>query len=61
MASFFQAFFIAIFFMSAIGFHSSLGDEKFSESMYFNWGAQHSYFQGNGDEVQLVLDRTSGN
>ncbi|KAM7515403.1 hypothetical protein LguiA_004986 [Lonicera macranthoides] len=60
MASFFQSLFIAIFFMSAIGFHSCLGDEKFSESMYFNWGAQHSYFQGNGDEVQLVLDKTSG-
>ncbi|KAM7519390.1 hypothetical protein LguiB_018352 [Lonicera macranthoides] len=33
---------------------------KFSKSMYFNWGGQHSSFLGNGDEVQLVLDRTSG-
>ncbi|KAM7515413.1 hypothetical protein LguiA_004996 [Lonicera macranthoides] len=33
---------------------------KFSKSMYFNWGGQHSSFLGNGDDVQLVLDRTSG-
>ena len=58
MASF-QTLFIAIF-ISAFAFQTCLGEGKFSKSMYFNWGAQHSSFLGNGDEVQLVLDRTSG-
>ncbi|KAK9148692.1 hypothetical protein Scep_007449 [Stephania cephalantha] len=28
--------------------------------MYFNWGAQHSSIVGDGDELHLVLDQTSG-
>ncbi|KAI3714655.1 hypothetical protein L6452_21613 [Arctium lappa] len=47
-------------FMSAIAFHSSIVDAKFSKSMYFNWGAHHSSILGNGDELRLVLDQTSG-
>jgi xyloglucan:xyloglucosyl transferase len=29
--------------------------------MYFYWGAHHSAILGNGDDLQLVLDQTSGN
>ncbi|XVF88585.1 hypothetical protein PTKIN_Ptkin19aG0062700 [Pterospermum kingtungense] len=28
--------------------------------MYINWGAHHSSFSGNGEDLQLVLDQTSG-
>ncbi|KAI3781801.1 hypothetical protein L2E82_11827 [Cichorium intybus] len=28
--------------------------------MYFNWGAQHSYIYGNGDNINLVLDKSAG-
>ncbi|KAI3810805.1 hypothetical protein L1987_20427 [Smallanthus sonchifolius] len=27
---------------------------------YFNWGAKHSYVFGNGDDLNLVLDKDSG-
>ncbi|KAF2285255.1 hypothetical protein GH714_039126 [Hevea brasiliensis] len=33
---------------------------NFIKSMHFYWGAQHSAVLGNGDELQLVLDQTSG-
>ena len=35
-------------------------DAKFSKSMYITWGHQHTSIQGNGDDLQLVLDQTSG-
>ncbi|KVH93880.1 Concanavalin A-like lectin/glucanase superfamily [Cynara cardunculus var. scolymus] len=54
----FQALAMAVF-VSAIAFHSSVVDGKFSKSMYFNWGAHHSSILGNGDELRLVLDKTS--
>ncbi|XP_076909436.1 putative xyloglucan endotransglucosylase/hydrolase protein 26 [Bidens hawaiensis] len=33
---------------------------NFPKSMYFNWGAHHSSILGNGDDLRLVLDQTSG-
>ncbi|XP_059638173.1 probable xyloglucan endotransglucosylase/hydrolase protein 26 [Cornus florida] len=54
-----QALFIALCIL-AIAFHSSSVEAKFSKSMYFTWGAQHSSIIGNGDDLQLVLDPTSG-
>lgn len=35
-------------------------DAKFSKSMYITWGTQHAAILGNGDDLQLVLDKTSG-
>ncbi|KAF5202901.1 Xyloglucan endotransglucosylase/hydrolase [Thalictrum thalictroides] len=35
-------------------------DAKFSKSMYISWGAQHSYISSDGENLQLVLDQTSG-
>jgi xyloglucan:xyloglucosyl transferase len=35
-----------------------LVDASFSKSMYITWGAQHALLQG--DDLQLVLDKTSG-
>jgi len=55
----FQAIVIALFIL-ATTFHSHVVDGKFSKSMYFNWGAHHSSILGNGDDLQLVLDKTSG-
>ncbi|KAJ9538714.1 hypothetical protein OSB04_031447 [Centaurea solstitialis] len=55
----FQALAMAVF-VFVIAFRSSVVDGKFSKSMYFNWGAHHSSILGNGDELRLVLDKTSG-
>ncbi|KAL7168107.1 hypothetical protein ACSBR2_038533 [Camellia fascicularis] len=52
-----QALFIALF-ISAIAFYSGSVDANFPKSMYFNWGAYHSWM--NGDNLQLLLDQTSG-
>ncbi|XP_050219659.1 probable xyloglucan endotransglucosylase/hydrolase protein 26 [Mercurialis annua] len=38
----------------------SPAEANFRKSTYFYWGAQHSAVLGNGDELQLVLDQTSG-
>jgi len=35
-----------------------LVDATFSKSMYITWGAQHALLQG--EDLQLVLDKTSG-
>ena len=35
-----------------------LVDANFSKSMYITWGAQHALLQG--EDLQLVLDKTSG-
>lgn len=35
-----------------------LVDANFSKSMYITWGAQHAILQG--EDLQLVLDKTSG-
>ncbi|KAK9142664.1 hypothetical protein Syun_012064 [Stephania yunnanensis] len=43
-----------------VAFGQPIVDAKFSNSMYFNWGAQHSSIVGDGDELHLVLDQTSG-
>lgn len=46
--------------LCTIAFHQSLVDAKFSKSMYITWGQQHAAIQDNGEDVQLVLDQTSG-
>jgi len=43
-----------------IAFHSSLVDATIAKSMYLNWGAHHSTILGNGDDLRLVLDQSSG-
>lgn len=52
---------LAVLFIFAIAFDPSSVDAKFSNSMYFYWGAQNSAILGNGDDLQLMLDQTSGN
>ncbi|KAF2283027.1 hypothetical protein GH714_043394 [Hevea brasiliensis] len=47
-------------FVFLTAFDLSPVDANFIKSMYFYWGAQHSAVLGNGDELQLVLDQTSG-
>lgn len=54
-----QALAIALF-ISSVAFHQCLVNAQFYESMYINWGAHHSSILGNGEELELVLDQTSG-
>lgn len=54
-----QALVMAVLVMG-IAFHSTLIDATIAKSMYFNWGAHHSSILGNGDDLRLVLDQTSG-
>lgn len=51
---------VMVVFVITIAFHSSMVNANFPKSMYFNWGAQHSSILGNGDDLRLVLDQTSG-
>ncbi|KAF6164464.1 hypothetical protein GIB67_025290 [Kingdonia uniflora] len=55
----FQALFLALV-ISLIAFNQNHVGANFSKSMYFTWGAQHSYFSADGENVQLVLDKSSG-
>lgn len=55
----FRALFVALL-VTAVAFDKGFVDAKFSKSMYFNWGASHSSILGNGDDLELVLDSTSG-
>nr|GEY58858.1 probable xyloglucan endotransglucosylase/hydrolase protein 26 [Tanacetum cinerariifolium] len=43
-----------------IASNSLLVNANFPKSMYFNWGAHHTSIPGNGENIQLVLDQTSG-
>ena len=54
-----QALLFALF-ITAIALDQSFVEAKFSKSMYINWGAHHSTFAGNGEDLQLVLDQSSG-
>ncbi|XP_071742333.1 probable xyloglucan endotransglucosylase/hydrolase protein 26 [Rutidosis leptorrhynchoides] len=54
-----RALFMAVVLLSVV-FRTSKVDANFPKSMYFNWGAQHSSVLGDGDDIQLVLDQTSG-
>ncbi|KAG8656942.1 probable xyloglucan endotransglucosylase/hydrolase protein 26 [Manihot esculenta] len=51
---------LAALFVFLTAFDLSPVDANFVKSMYFYWGAQHSTVLGTGDELQLVLDQTSG-
>ena len=55
----FQVLFVGLL-VTALAFDLSFVDANFSKSMYFNWGAHHSSILGNGDDLELVLDPTSG-
>lgn len=48
-------------FITAVVVDQSFVEANFPKSMYINWGANHSSFAGNGEDLQLVLDQTSGN
>ncbi|PWA97203.1 beta-glucanase [Artemisia annua] len=39
-------------FVFAVAFYSSVVDAKFSKSMYFNWGAHHSFISSDGSGIQ---------
>ncbi|KAL1804836.1 hypothetical protein DCAR_0830647 [Daucus carota subsp. sativus] len=54
-----QALVIALF-VSFVAYHPCLVTAQFYESMYINWGAHHSSILGNGEELELVLDQSSG-
>lgn len=47
-------------FIFAVAFNFFLVDANFSKGMYLTWGVQHAAIQGNGEDLQLVLDRFSG-
>ncbi|XP_065850995.1 probable xyloglucan endotransglucosylase/hydrolase protein 26 [Euphorbia lathyris] len=55
----FPTFLVGLFIFIGV-FDLSSVDANFPKSMYFFWGGHHSAFLGNGDELQLVLDETSG-
>ncbi|OVA20292.1 Glycoside hydrolase [Macleaya cordata] len=58
-----QALFMALFvYLIAFDHQKSLVvvEAKFWDSTYFNWGAHHSSISNNGDDLQLVLDKTAG-
>lgn len=49
---------LAALFFFAIASSTIFVNADFSKSMYITWGAQHAIMQG--DDLQLVLDQTSG-
>lgn len=49
----------ALFLLAIIPNSIAQVDATFSKSMYITWGAQHASLQN--DDLQLVLDKTSGN
>jgi len=49
---------LVVLFLSAVASSTVLVDATFSESMSITWGYQQASIQG--DDLQLVLDRTSG-
>lgn len=55
-----QALLLAVF-ITAVALDQSFVEAKFSKSMYINWGAHHSTMSADGEDIQLVLDKTSGN
>ncbi|KAG9456158.1 hypothetical protein H6P81_000666 [Aristolochia fimbriata] len=50
--------FIALIFLTS--FNLVVVNANFYKSTSFNWGAQHSVISNNGNDLQLILDRTSG-
>ncbi|CAN0901520.1 Probable xyloglucan endotransglucosylase/hydrolase protein 26 [Linum grandiflorum] len=61
MATFRYSLLIALSVCAAVAFHQpSSVDANFYDSVDFYWGAEHSWIQDNGEDLQLVLDRTSG-
>ncbi|KAK4280914.1 hypothetical protein QN277_012468 [Acacia crassicarpa] len=57
----FKEIFVACFIFAVASFNlAPLVGAKLSKSMYLTWGLQHAAFQGNGEDLRLVLDQTSG-
>lgn len=59
MESLHKYLFISILIF-ALGINQRSVEANFAKGMYIFWGRQHSSIQGNGDDLQLVLDNTSG-
>ncbi|WCJ42519.1 Xyloglucan endotransglucosylase/hydrolase family protein [Euphorbia peplus] len=55
----FPSFLLSLFIVITV-FDLRSVDANFPKSMYFFWGGHHSKFLSNGDELELVLDQTSG-
>ncbi|KAL7586903.1 probable xyloglucan endotransglucosylase/hydrolase protein 26 [Lactuca sativa] len=51
---------VAVAFISVIAFQSCVVHGNFYRDVYFNWGAKHSYIYGNGDNLNLLLDKSAG-
>ncbi|MFS7997902.1 putative xyloglucan:xyloglucosyl transferase [Helianthus anomalus] len=51
---------VAVIFISAMSFQSCFVNANFYADTYFNWGAEHSYIFGNGEDLNLVLDNVAG-
>ncbi|KAL5181007.1 putative xyloglucan endotransglucosylase/hydrolase protein 26 [Glycine soja] len=51
--------FLVALFLFAMAHSIILVDATFSKSMYITWGSRHASMQG--EDLQLVLDQTSGN
>ncbi|XVF34876.1 hypothetical protein REPUB_Repub18cG0096200 [Reevesia pubescens] len=54
-----QALLLALF-ITAVAINHSFVEANFFKSMYINWGSHHATFASNGEDLQLVLDQTSG-
>ncbi|MBA0661665.1 hypothetical protein Goklo_005939 [Gossypium klotzschianum] len=54
-----KALLLALFIIAVV-VDQRFVEANFPKSMYINWGAHHSSFAGNGEDLQLVLDQTSG-
>lgn len=52
--------FLAALLIVAVAFDPRSVNAKFSKSMSFYWGANNSAILGEGDDLQLVLNRKSG-
>ncbi|KAJ6355519.1 hypothetical protein OIU77_005998 [Salix suchowensis] len=52
--------FLAALLIVAVAFDPRSVNAKFSKSMSFYWGANNSAILGDGDDLQLVLNRKSG-
>ncbi|KAK9102770.1 hypothetical protein Sjap_020024 [Stephania japonica] len=55
-----QEVLLLVLVFAVVAFEQPIVDAKFSNSMHFNWGVQHSSVVGDGDELHLVLDQMSG-
>ncbi|KAF5202903.1 Xyloglucan endotransglucosylase/hydrolase [Thalictrum thalictroides] len=60
MGKLYALFIVNIISLIALASGQCFVDEKISKNMYITWGAQHSYMSADGEELQFVLDKSSG-